>query len=241
MKLTLIKCIKWHYNIISEVSSMEPVVNHDGTTVKRRKGRITAVIGSMFSGKSCKTIFLIHLLILFLLRSTLIDYLEQHPQESVLAIKYAHDVRYSTDSIATHDKRFLKAVPCLTLMPLLKHYDMTKIRVVGIDEGQFFPDLIAFLLYVIGMGIDVMVAGLSGTYHRTPFPIIAALIPLAHCVMHKTAVCMNAQCSAEAPFTRRIAPESDKDQIGGADKYMAVCGDCYDLDVSLLISKITKE
>ncbi len=52
-----------------------------------------------------------------------------------LIVKYARDVRYDADGIATHDRHSLKAVSTTRLGDLrdkAANYD-----VIGIDEGQF--------------------------------------------------------------------------------------------------------
>ena len=52
-----------------------------------------------------------------------------------LMVKYAHDVRYDEESVATHDRQLMKAVKAVKLHDLFEKamdYD-----VIGIDEGQF--------------------------------------------------------------------------------------------------------
>ena len=75
------------------------------------------------------------------------------------------------------------------------------------------------------LGKTVIVAALDGSYQRTPFGDILNLIPLAENVIKLTAVCMI--CFQEASFTKRIGAEKELEIIGGAEKYMAVCRECY--------------
>ena len=56
----------------------------------------------------------------------------------------------------------------------MKDYD-----VVGIDEGQFFPDVVEFCDGAANLGKTVVVAALDGTFERKPFGNIVSLIPLA--------------------------------------------------------------
>ena len=56
----------------------------------------------------------------------------------------------------------------------MKDYD-----VVGIDEGQFFPDVVEFCDEAANLGKTVVVAALDGTFERKPFGNIVSLIPLA--------------------------------------------------------------
>jgi len=100
--------------------------------------------------------------------------------------------------------------------------------VIGIDEGQFFPD-IRWAELMANSGKVVLIAALDGTYQRKPFENIMNLIPLAENVTKLSAVCMN--CFGEASFSKRITEEQSLEVIGGADKYMAVCRDCFHSNV----------
>ena len=149
----------------------------------------------------------------------------QIANHQVLVIKYEGDNRYDKEQIATHDKQMMSAVSSRELdhqTELAKDFS-----VIGIDEGQFFPDTVAFAEQMANMGKTVIVAALDGSYQRTGFGDILQLIPLAECVIKLTAVCMI--CFEEASFTKRIGHEKELEVIGGADKYMAVCRKCYRL------------
>lgn len=65
------------------------------------------------------------------------------------------------------------------------HYD-----VVGIDEGQFFQDIVEFTEDLANRGIVVIVAALDATFQRKPFGNIISLVPLAEKVYKLTAVCV---------------------------------------------------
>jgi hypothetical protein len=71
----------------------------------------------------------------------------------------------------------------------------------------------------------VLVAALDGTFQRKPFQEILSLVPLAEEVTKLQAVCM--VCFKDAAFSKRISNEDGVEVIGGADKYMAVCRQCY--------------
>lgn len=152
----------------------------------------------------------------------------QFAKHSVLIIKYAHDVRYDKDSIATHDRQMMSAVSCIELKSLASNQDLSQFSVIGIDEGQFFPDTVEFAESMASSGKTVIVAALDGSYRRVGFGDILNLIPLAESVIKLTAVCMI--CFNEASFTKRIGHEKELEVIGGAEKYMAVCRSCYFLD-----------
>ena len=76
--------------------------------------------------------------------------------------------------------------------------------VIGIDEGQFFPDIVTWCEEManrcswrwkpnfknVFRGKIVLVAALDGTFQRLPFPEMLALVPLAEAVTKLQAVCM---------------------------------------------------
>lgn len=151
------------------------------------------ILGPMFSGKSTE-------LIRRLQRYQIARY-------ECLIIKYAKDVRYDDDSIATHDRQTLKAVSANKLdeidPEMIKNCD-----VIGIDEGQFFPDVVNFCEKAADAGKVVLVAALDGTYQRRGFDSgILNLVPLAEHVIKLTAVCMI--CFGEGSYTKRISDDKE--------------------------------
>lgn len=151
----------------------------------------------------------------------------QFAKHSCLIIKYHRDQRFTEkDEIITHDHQKMAAVACVKLYDLKKNHNLlSEYSIIGIDEGQFFPDTVTFAEEMANLGKTVIVAALDGSYQRKPFGNILNLIPLAENVIKLTAVCMN--CFQEASFTMRIGSEKELEVIGGADKYMAVCRPCY--------------
>jgi thymidine kinase len=59
-------------------------------------------------------------------------------------------------------------------MQRLDDYD-----VVGIDEGQFYPDLVEMVDQFLRLGKVVVVSALDGDFRRKPFGRILELIPMA--------------------------------------------------------------
>uniref|UniRef100_A0A3Q3LTM9 Thymidine kinase n=1 Tax=Mastacembelus armatus TaxID=205130 RepID=A0A3Q3LTM9_9TELE len=147
----------------------------------------------------------------------------QIAQYNCLVIKYAKDTRYSNTGMATHDKNTMEAVPANSLADVKSL--ALQACVIGIDEGQFFPDTVEFCEEMANLGKTVIVAALDGTFQRKPFGNILNLVPLAESVVKLHAVCM--QCYKEAAYTMRLGTEKEVEVIGGADKYQAVCRRCY--------------
>ena len=61
---------------------------------------------------------------------------------------------------------------------------------IGIDEGQFFPDLVPFAEQMADKGKIIIVAALDGDFQRKGFGDILNLVPLAESIVKLNAVCM---------------------------------------------------
>ena len=143
--------------------------------------------------------------------------------EECLVVRYEKDNRYSAKRAATHDQQKLRATPAGKLediLPLIEKYD-----VIGIDEGQFYPDVVEMAEHFASLGKKVVISALDGDFRRKPFGRVLELIPMAEYVTKLTAVCTF--CHQDAPFTRRITTETAIEVIGGADKYVATCRKCF--------------
>ncbi|XP_007483002.1 thymidine kinase, cytosolic isoform X2 [Monodelphis domestica] len=151
----------------------------------------------------------------------------QIAQYKCLVIKYAKDTRYSKN-FSTHDRNTMEALPACLLRDVAQN--ALAVTVIGIDEGQFFPDIVEFSETMANAGKTIIVAALDGTFQRKAFGNILNLVPLAESVVKLTAVCM--ECFREAAYTKRLGIEKEVEVIGGADKYHSVCRLCYFKKVS---------
>lgn len=96
----------------------------------------------------------------------------------------------------------------------------------ALGGGLQFTDVVPFCEKMANNGKIVIVAALDGTFQRRAFNTVLDLVPLAESVTKLNAVCM--MCCKDAPFSRRIDEHETAVQvIGGADKYLAVCRECY--------------
>ncbi|AST09285.1 thymidine kinase [Murmansk poxvirus] len=173
------------------------------------QGNIQLILGPMFSGKSTDLIRRVK-------RYQIAKY-------DCIIIKHSNDTRYGIGNVFTHDNNSYSAVQTNKLFDLMDMVE--KFSVIGIDEGQFFQDIVEFCETMANKGKIVIVAALDGTFQRKPFGHILDLIPLSEMVTKLTAVCM--KCFKEAPFSRRIGSETEIEIIGGKDKYLSVCRKCY--------------
>ncbi|KAK3782179.1 hypothetical protein RRG08_032930 [Elysia crispata] len=172
-------------------------------------GQIQVIFGPMFSGKTTE-------LMRRMKRFQIANY-------SCLVIKYAKDVRYDVSGIATHDKQVLAALPTENLTNL--YSEAVKHDVIGIDEGQFFPDIVSFCDKLAELGKVVIIAALDGTFQKKGFGDILNLVPIAESVVKLNAVCMS--CFGEGSFTKRKGSEKKVEVIGGTEMYLATCRNCF--------------
>ncbi|KAG5832660.1 thymidine kinase, cytosolic-like [Anguilla rostrata] len=176
---------------------------------RKKRGQIQVIFGPMFSGKSTELMRRVRRF--------------QIAQYSCLVIKYAKDNRCSDKGVARQDKYTMEVMSASRLHDL--HSLALQACVIGVDEGQFFPDTVEFCEEMANMGKTIIVAALDGTYQRKPYGNILNLVPLAESVVKLSAVC--SQCFGEAAYTKRLGKEREVEVIGGADMYHAVCRACY--------------
>ncbi|EFC36973.1 thymidine kinase [Naegleria gruberi] len=172
-------------------------------------GQIQLIFGNMFAGKTSE-----------LLRR-LRRY--QYAQKETVLVKYINDDRYSKENVSTHDLVQQKAIPTDRLEKIASQ--LLGYHVIGIDEGQFFPDLVEFCEAAANGGKIVIVSALDGTFQRKQFGNVLSLVPMAESVVKLKAVCM--VCGKDAAFSKRITDEQQTEVIGGSDKYIATCRKCY--------------
>jgi thymidine kinase len=159
-----------------------------------------------------------------------------------ILVKHAADTRYS--GVSTHDacpprsgasdgrdsplrgnivsQDWVSVVRASALADV--EAEVAKADVIGIDEGQFFPDIVSFCERMANRGKIVIVAALDGTFQRKPFGDVLGLVPLAESVVKLNAVCMT--CLQDAAFSARLSSEEEVVVVGGAEKYVAVCRNC---------------
>jgi len=168
------------------------------------------ILGPMFSGKSSELIRRIN------------RYMVVYGKESVLCIKYSGDNRYSESGIATHD-RIEKNALCVD--KLSETLVSGVIKIIAIDEGQFFPEIIEFTKLMILKGKKVIISGLDGDFQMKPFKYnLLELIPICDSVVKLTAICHS--CKKDAPFTKRTTNDTEQTVIGGENMYHAACRAC---------------
>jgi thymidine kinase len=103
--------------------------------------------------------------------------------------------------------------------------------VIGIDEGQFFADIVSFAEMAANSRKVVLISSLQGTFHRGSWKNITELIPLCEKVKKLSAICK--LCKESASFTFRTASANCKKMIGGSEMYMPLCRECHSRESKL--------
>ncbi len=191
-------------------------------------GYLELYLGPMFAGKTSR-------LVIELTRMADLGM-------KVLYINYGMDVRETVGgdglNFSSHCSSLLRMsqqVSCTRTLKL-SEVDVSQFQVVGIDEANFYPDLISKVLQWVDMeSKQVYVCGLDGDYLRRPLGQVLELIPHAD-MYHKIVGCCTL-CLREleergfhghprhlqACFTVRNVRVNEQLLIGGAETYTSVC------------------
>ena len=177
-------------------------------STETEEGKIELILGPMFSGKSTRLI------------ETIRKYV--YKAKKTIMIKFFADKRYSEKSeVVTHDK--YDSIDCKNLrdsFELLKKYD-----VIGIDEGQFFPDLVEVCEELALLKKTIIIAALNGDFRMEPFPVISKIISKADKIKLLKAYCFH--CHKDAKFSLRIVQSNETVLIGAGEAYKPACRDCH--------------
>ena len=174
------------------------------------EGKIELILGPMFSGKSTRLIELMRKYV--------------YKAKKTIMVKYYADQRYSqTSEVVTHDLIKYDSINCKILrnsFDTFKEYD-----VIGIDEGQFFADLVEVCEELALMGKIVLIAALNGDFRMEPFPVIQRIIAKADKIKLLKAYCFN--CHKDAKFSLRIVQSNETVLIGAGESYKPACRECH--------------
>lgn len=117
----------------------------------------------------------------------------------------------------------------------LTEVDISGRVVIGIDEAQFFPDLVEVVKNWLAMGKHIYCAGLDSDRNMNPFGHIAELLHLSdsftkfnsvcyRCLEEKRGGCLTPADLKPAPFTACLQDKTPEQvQVGGSDIYRPVC------------------
>ena len=176
----------------------------------KKSGCIEVICGSMFSGKTEE-------LIRRLRRAELAN-------QKVAIYKPQVDNRYSEAEVVSHNLTAVKAIPIQSPAEMLEVEQ--GVKVIGIDEAQFFDDsIIGVVQFLANHGIRVVIAGLDMDYLGNPFGPMPKLMAIAEDVQKVHAICV--KCGELANYSHRLVKTEDLVVLGEKNVYEPLCRDCF--------------
>lgn len=172
-------------------------------------GYLKVYIGCMFAGKSSEIIAECR-------RRIVIN-------QKILGINYSEDSRYTDGNyIVNHNQDKIHSLKVKYLKDVSEN-EILENDFIFIDEGQFFTDLIEYVLkWVNEYKKSVYVFGLDGDFKRLPFGDILKLIPQCDEVVKLKALCVMCKDGTDGLFTHRLSKENEQIVIGN-NNYVALC------------------
>lgn len=171
---------------------------------------LIVITGSMFAGKT----------------TTLLRYLEcaRIADQKVVLYKPETDTRVR-GGVQTHSGAIELAIALPAEPPHGWTFDPAE--VYGFDEAQFLGSGWLALIDQLASDKEVVCSCLNQDCYGVPFGIAPSLLAMADNIVHIKAVCMSCKAKDVATKTHRTMRSSDMVVIGGSDKYMALCRDCW--------------
>ena len=176
----------------------------------KKSGCIEVICGSMFSGKTEELIRRLHR--------------AQFANQKIAIYKPVIDNRYSDVEVVSHDGKSVKSIPVSSPAEILE-VD-AGVRVIGIDEAQFFDDsLVEVVQFLADRGIRMIIAGLDMDYLGKPFGPVPKLAAIAEDVQKLHAIC--ARCGNLASYSHRLVKDTELVVLGEKTEYEPLCRDCF--------------
>ena len=166
----------------------------------------------------------------------------------VLFINHSSDTRNENGEFSTHNPLLPSKLPqCVDIDCLhvdkLTGIDVSKYDLIGIDEAQWFNDLLDEVnRWVDVLGKKVVVSGLDTDFRRKPFGQVGALSLHTQDVTKLSSYCDECVNRCVTPpqktmFNHRITSETETTVVGGSETYVAVCRDCWNSLNRILLPK----
>ena len=170
------------------------------------------VMGPMFSGKS----------------SYVVSYVRRYQAAGlpVLVIKPDIDNRFSDKpEIVTHDDERIACKSWDVSKELYLTSEICSHTYIVFEEAQFFKGLTNVVrnLLTIGYPRHILIVGLDGDANQKPFGEILDCVPYATSVTKLSAMCLKCKNGTPASYTIRKEVSESQVDVGGSDKYLAVC------------------
>jgi thymidine kinase len=179
---------------------------------------IDIIIGPMFSGKTTELCRRLNILQTLGLRCLYIN--SDIDNRSIKNFSTHNKMlnKISFDSHKIKDIHLLKQIGM--------NYD-----VIGIDEIQFFKNIVNVIVDLVEThGKKIIVSGLNGDSNRNLFGEIHLLLPYSNNIDKIDSYCVKCYrqgIQRHGIFSQKEIQNNEIVTIGGSDKYISVCRECY--------------
>jgi len=182
--------------------------------------------GGMFSGKSS------------ILINEIVKFIYLSFNKKGLIINHQLDRRDEINMVSSHNPLYKGLTDKIDVITTdkLSTIDVSDYDFIGVDEVNFFnnpDDLVNTIKNWIKQDKHIICAGLDGDANMNPFGYISQLLPISDNFIKLNAICticrkengdqLTPTNATPAPFTKKLLCDSNVIDVGGADKYIAVC------------------
>ena len=191
----------------------------------KNMGKLEIIMGTMFSGK---TSYLLNKIALFVELNLKVLYIN-------IDFDDRSELEFSTHNPIFNSVDFKKKDKINENLTMTKVRDFSNINfdsydIIMIDEAHFFDDIIKFTKKLLDNKKHVIIATLIADYKGNKFGKVLDLIPICDEVIRLESYCI--ECSKQkkinkAIYSKRITKNKESIDIGGSDKYIAVCREHY--------------
>jgi thymidine kinase len=137
-------------------------------------------------------------------------------------------INYYLDKLYNHNKNVVDCIKTTNINLLRSSELVNNIKVIHINEAQFFQDLKMVVVYLVEiLKINVYLYGLDGDFKREKFGEVLDLVPYCNTITKLKGVCNN--CDNEALFSHRIIKSDKQFLVNTEDEnsYIPLCRSCY--------------
>jgi thymidine kinase len=187
----------------------------------KNMGKLEIIMGTMFSGK---TSYCLNKIALFVELNLKVLYIN-------IDFDDRSDLEFSTHNPIFNNIDFKKKDKINENLTMIKVRDLSNITfdsydIIMIDEAHFFDDIIKFTKKLLDNKKHVIIATLIADYKGNKFGKVLDLIPICDEIVRLESYCI--ECSKQkkinkAIYSKRITKNKESIDIGGSDKYIAVC------------------
>jgi thymidine kinase len=191
----------------------------------KNMGKLEIIMGTMFSGK---TSYLLNKIALFVELNLKVLYIN-------IDFDDRSELEFSTHNPIFNSSDFKNKDKMIENLTMSKVRDFSNITfesydIIMIDEAHFFEDIIKFTKKLLDNKKHVIIATLIADYKGNKFGKVLDLIPICDEIVRLESYCI--ECSKQkkinkAIYSKRITKNKESIDIGGSDKYIAVCREHY--------------